>query len=183
MIPVTKRIFICGLILAAFGPGCKRSPQQQEAAFLKRGKAFLASKDPSRAMLEFMNAAQTMPKDAEPPYQLGLAYLAMHNPRDAAAAFQKAITLDPKLTGAQLSLAELMAGTRKKNLVQQAMDRLQTIVDASPTNLEAVDSLAVTEVELGKADSAQRLLEETLQKSPADLRSAILLSQIRIARG
>ena len=96
---------VCVLGLVA---GCSRSPQEKEARFLKRGQAFLAKKDYARATLEFRNAANAMPRDAEPYYQAGLVYLETGDVASAVRAFQKATTLDPKHAGAQLKLSSLM---------------------------------------------------------------------------
>ncbi len=88
-----KRIFalrlgaICAVVLLA---GCSSSPQQKEAKFLKRGKALLEKKDYSRASLEFKNAEKAVPKDAEPYYQSGLAYLAAGELGNAVKAFRQA---------------------------------------------------------------------------------------------
>jgi hypothetical protein len=63
-------------------------------------------------------------------------------------------------------LAEPMGATRNPNLIQVAMNRLQSIVAASPGNLEAIDTLAITKWEMGKAGDAERLLEGAPDKSP-----------------
>jgi len=180
-----KLIFLSAgavVITATLSTGCSRSPQAQEANYLKHGKAMLAQKDAGRAQLEFMNAAKVMPKDAEPQYQLGLALLALHNTRSAVSAFQKALALDPKRADAQLMLAELMTATRNPNLIQDAMNRLQSILTASPDNLEAIDTLAINKWEMGKPDDAEKLLEGALEKSPADLRSSIMLSRMKLGQ-
>ena len=51
-----------------------------------------------------------MPKDAEPHYQLGLAYLASGNAQAGARELMQAIKLDPSHVAAQLKLAEMMVG-------------------------------------------------------------------------
>jgi tetratricopeptide (TPR) repeat protein len=181
---LAKRLFHPGALAVAaiLSCACQRSPQAREAAYLKRGKEFLEKKDAGRAQLEFLNAAKVMPKDAEPQYQLGLAYVALGKTSFAASAFQKAIGLDPKRSDAQLMLAQLMAGARNTNLVQEGLNRLQAIVSASPGNLEAVDSLAVTEWRMGQTGEAEKLLEGALEKSPADLRSSIVLSRLKLTQ-
>ena len=69
---------MAGVLLAlVLGCGCNQSPEKREAAFLKRGLALEARRDYTRAILEFRNAGQAMPTDAEPEYQLGMAYLAI----------------------------------------------------------------------------------------------------------
>jgi tetratricopeptide (TPR) repeat protein len=160
--------------------GCSRSPQARELRFLKRGKDLVAQKDLGRALLEFKSAAQAMPKDAEPYYQLGLTYLAIRDHRYAIAAFRKAVELDPKHAGAELKLAEMEANSRNRDLLGAAMARLHLIVASSPDNLEAVNALAIAEWRLGETDTASKLLEETLQKFPANLRSAISLERMKL---
>src|SRR4029077_20877695 len=63
-----------GLALV-FLASCARSPQKKEAVFLETGRKHLQAKDFERASIDFRNALQVAPKDAEPHYQLGLAYL------------------------------------------------------------------------------------------------------------
>jgi len=168
------------LIVATAMAGCGGSPQTQEARFLKRGKEFLAKKDFSRALLEFKNAAKAMPKDAEPDFQTGLAYLGFRNVQYAAAAFRKTLELDPKHPGAQLKLAEIEANSRNKEVLGDAMARLQLIVTSSPDNLEAINALAIAQFRLGDTESATTLLEETLQKFPKNLGSAISLERMKL---
>src|SRR5262245_55501149 len=63
------------LMIIAISPGCRTSPEANEAKYLKRGEALVAKKDYPRALLEFRNAASAMPKDAEPYYRMGLVYI------------------------------------------------------------------------------------------------------------
>ena len=93
-----RRICIAGFLV-----GCGSSPQAKEAKFLKKGQEYLAKKDYARATLEFRNAANVMPRDAEPHYQTGLVFLETGNMASAVNAFQKATALDPKHAAAQLS--------------------------------------------------------------------------------
>ena len=133
---------------------CRVSPPAKEAKYMRRGQAEIGKKDFTRAVLEFRNAAHAMPKDPEPLYQLGLAYLASGDVASSVTALQQAIGLNPKHWGAQLKLAELMTASRNKQLTEQAATELQEILAASPNNMEAIDTLAITEVELGKPEDA-----------------------------
>src|ERR1017187_1095885 len=74
-----RRMFAEGAMMVLFGLSilCSSSPKAMEARYLRRGEALMAKKDYSRALLEFKNASGVMPKDAEPKYQTGLAYLAL----------------------------------------------------------------------------------------------------------
>jgi tetratricopeptide (TPR) repeat protein len=172
-------LIIC---LLAVSLGCSRDPAAREAKALERGKGLLAQKDYPRALLDFKNAAQSMPKDAEPYYQAGLASLGLGDVRNAIAYFKKALQLNPKHTGAQLKMAGLMASTRNKDLVREAEKRLTEMLPAAPSNTELLDTLAFAEVQLGKPGDAIQHLQQALEKSPAHLASAIALAQMKLAQ-
>jgi tetratricopeptide (TPR) repeat protein len=176
------RIALFTALMAAVLFGCKTSPQAKEAKYLKRGEALVAKKDYARALLEFRNAANAMPKDAEPYYQLGLVSLETGDPAAAARAFRKATELNPKHAGAQLKFAEMMVNTRNKGLVEEAAKRLETILANTPENSEASGTLAVAEWKLGQAEDATKRLEETLQKFPTNLQSSVTLAKMKLSQ-
>ena len=160
--------------------GC--SPQAREARYLEKGKKELQQKRYATAIIHFKNAMQAQPRDAEPYYQLGLAYLATNDFNIAGSYFLKATELDPKHTGAQLKVAELMSTSRTKEIVEEAQKRTQDVLKLLPDDTEALDVLAFTELKLGKPESAEAHLEQALRKSPNHLRSSVALAQTRLAR-
>ena len=162
--------------------GCVKSPQEREARYLKEGRKQLAKKEYSRAILDFQNAAQANPKDAEPQYQLGLAYLTTRNLIGAAQAFRKATELNPQHWQANLKLTELLAATRNQALLTDAAARLHNILKTAPDNAEALDTLAITEAQQGRIDDAAKRLQETLAKFPAHLQSSVVLARLKLAQ-
>jgi tetratricopeptide (TPR) repeat protein len=162
--------------------GCSQSPQEREAKYLEKGKKEFQKRNYAVAVLHFKNAMQAQPRDAEPYYQLGMAYLASNDINTAASYFRKATELNPKHTGAQLKLAELMATSRNKELVEEAEKRTEDVLKLLPEDTDALDVLAVTELRLGKPESAEAHLEQALRKSPSNLRSSVALAQARLAR-
>ena len=180
------RIERIGVVLVAVlgfasSNGCSK-PAEQTAKYMKNGQDYMEKKDYSRAALEFLNAAKNAPKDAEPQYQLALACIQLQDWRKAAQALQKAIDLNPRHTGAQLKLAELMATTSDKAVLEDAKQRLDTIVINSPDDVAAVTALSITEARLGNPDEAIQNLEEALQKAPADLRASVTLARLKLAQ-
>jgi tetratricopeptide (TPR) repeat protein len=161
---------------------CSSSPQAKEAKFLDKGKKELQQKNYAVAIIQFKNAVQAQPRDAEPYYQLGLAYLGAADYNTAASYFQKATELNPKHAGAQLKLAELMATSRTPSIVEEAQRRTEQVLNLVPEDIEALNVLAVTELKLGKPESAEAHLEQALRKSPDSLRSSVMLAQTRLAR-
>ena len=175
-----KTLFVGVMILIL--SGCSQSPQAREAQYLEKGKNEFQKKNYAVAILHLKNAMQAQPRDAEPYYQLGLAYLASSDFNTAAAYFRKASELNPKHTGAQLKLAELMSTSRSKQVVEEAQKRTQDVLTLLPDDIEALNVLAVTELRLGKPESAEAHLEQALRKSPSDLKSSVALAQARLAR-
>ena len=96
------------LLLAAVG--CARTPAAKRDRFLSRGKELFDKKEYSRARLEFRNAAQAMPGDAEAFYQLGLVGLATGDLGAAAGGLREAVRLNSNHAKARFKLAQLMAG-------------------------------------------------------------------------
>jgi tetratricopeptide (TPR) repeat protein len=173
--------FLCLILLfLILCGGCSRDPVFRASEALQRGKNLLEKHDYSRALLEFKNAIQAAPKDAEPYYQAGLACLGLGDVRNAGAYFNKALQQNPKHPGASLKLAALMASTRNRELVQEAEKRLNELLPGSPANVELLDTLALAEAQLGKSEDAIQHLQQALEKSPAHLVSAIALVQMKL---
>ena len=123
-----------------------------------------------------------MPKDGEPQYQSGLAYLELRDVRRAAASFQRAIDLDPKHNGARLKLAELMVSSSSKDIIQEGESRLSALLSDTPDNADVLDALAIAEARLGRIDDAQQHLEQALSKAPKELRASIVLARLKLSQ-
>ena len=170
------------VLVSTMPSGCARDPKAREAQFLERGKAHMVKKDYQRAALEFQNAVQVMPQDAEAHYQLGLAHRASGASSLAFASFTKATQLNPSHTEAQLKLAELMIGSRNRAMIQQGETRLENLLRASPDHVDALDALAVAELQLGKWQDAESHLQRALEKFPHRLKSSVALAKMHVAR-
>ena len=168
-------VILLGVVLG----GCSRSPEAREAKYMADGKRFLEKKDYSRAILAFKNAASAMPKDAEPYYQLGLAALLANDIRTGALALKKSTELNPKHVAAQLKLAELMAQGNEA-LIREAEKRLLELRDTAPVTPEMLDTLAYTELRLGKTGDAVQMLEDLLAKNPGESTAALLLARTKL---
>ena len=180
---ITRSLYFAAslVIIPVCLSSCGRSPQAREGAFLRKGEALLASKQYSRAILEFRNAIQVVPNDAEPYYQLGIAWMQTGDSFDAFRAFYRATELNPKHLQAQKKVAELLSLAGKNDLLQNAETRLRQVLVASPDDEEATDALALTESQLGKSEDATRRLEQSLQKFPSRLKSSVALASVMLA--
>ena len=99
----------CVLTIALMATACSQSPEERARKFVAAGKSYIAKKDYARAFLEFKNAAVAVPKDAEPPYQLALTYLALGDVDSGLSYLRKSVSLDPKHAEAQIKLSEVLA--------------------------------------------------------------------------
>jgi len=167
------------LVLAA----CSRTPLQRESRFIELGKKLLQKKDYVRAGLQFRNAIQSAPLDAEPYYQLGLTYLGAGNRSLAMTCFRKATDLNPKHAAAQLKLADLLAAVNDRVVIADAQKRAQEVASEFPNNVDALNTLALTELRLGKPEEAAAHLEQALERLPGGLVSSALLMRAKLAQG
>ena len=140
----------------------------------------MEKKDYSRAILEFSNARQAMPRDAEPYYQIALASLALLDVRTALEGLKKTLDLNPNHAGAQLKMAQLLASASDNKFVAEAETRLKELMTGSPGTSEMFRTLAFAELKLGKTDAAIRTLEQALATAPQELALSVMLARARL---
>lgn len=174
--------FALATLLALTGACSRETPEAKRDRFLESGKKQVALRDYAAAAIQFKNAAQAKPKDAEPYYQLGLTSLSQGDVRSGMLYLRKAHELDPLHVGAQLKIAELEARTTDKDLLNDAESRVKGILAQSPANAVALDMLAVTEYELGKQVDAEAYLREAMQRAPGNTRSYLMLAALNVQR-
>jgi tetratricopeptide (TPR) repeat protein len=160
---------------------CAR-PEAKKARFIAQGKKFLEAKDYNRAIIAFKNAAAAVPDDAEAQYQLGSAYIAAGDTHAAAGSFQRATELNPAHAGAQIMLAQQLARSGDAQLIEDARDRVKSVLSSSPDNIGAVQTLALTEFQLGRPEEAERQLRQALSRFPRNLTSAVSLADLLLSR-
>ena len=153
-----------------------------ERRALDRGKKLLAKPDYARALLQFKNAIQAMPQEAEPYYEAGLATLGERDPVAAFEYFNRAAELDPNHTDARVKAAELMAMSSDLTQVAEAEKLLTGLLPSSASNLELLGSLALAEGQLNKPDEAARYLQQALDKTPGHLASSIALAKVKLSQ-
>ena len=177
--------FLTGAILLVLPvllfAGCGRSPQAVRQRAMAAGRKLMQKGDYRRAVLEFKNAVQAMPRDEQAHYELGNAYAGAGDVAAAASAYRKALELNPKKTEAEQKLTALMTLLGDRSIVEEAERRLHVLLDASPADMTALNTLAFAELKLGKNQEAIRHLEGVLAHSPQQLASAVLLAQAKLA--
>jgi len=162
--------------------GCQRSPQAKHDRFLASGKKLLEHKDYSRAMLDFRNAIQAMPGDAEAYYQLGLALAGSNDPIRAAGAYRRALELDPHHRQAQFQLAGLMGVYGDRASAEEGERQLRSLLDGSADD-STLNILAFTDLRLGRTEEAAKYLQQATARFPGRLASALLLAEVKMGTG
>jgi len=81
-----------------------------------------------------------------------------------------------------LKLAELMSTSRSKEVLEEAQKRTQDVLKLLPDDADALNVLAITELKLGRPESAEAHLEQALKKSPSNLKTSVALARTRLAR-
>ena len=162
--------------------GCARTPAQKEARFLERGKQLMEQKNYGRAILEFRNAVSVKPDDAEAYYQLALAQLGAGENVSAANSLLKTTALNPKHSGAQLKMAELLVASPEKSTLEEAEKRIRAVLIESPKSVDALNILALTQWRLGKKEEAEELLKQTSSEFPANLQATVNLAGLKLSQ-
>src|ERR1700682_131957 len=176
------RLTLVPMLLIAVA-GCSRSPEAQAAKHLDAAKSMIQKRDYGRAILELRNAIKVTPKNAEAYYQLGVASSGSGDGRTAVSSYRKALDLDPHHRMAQLDLAKIMAVLGDKGLVEEAEDRLKKLLDNSSGNPDALNTLAFTELRLGRPEEAMEYLTRATARFPQELSSSLFLAQGKARSG
>src|SRR5580692_3521298 len=79
--------------------------QTRMARHMEKGRQFLAARNYEKARIEFQNALQIAPTDAEARFENGVVDERLGKPRDAAQFYQGAIDVNPEHSGARTNLA------------------------------------------------------------------------------
>jgi tetratricopeptide (TPR) repeat protein len=180
----SAKLAVFGILgLVCLTAGCTVSPEAKKAKYLSAGKELMAKKSYERAALQFKNAVQVDPKDAEAHYQFALALMALSDWENATRQLLKATELDTKHTKAQLQLSRLMAGTSDLSVIGQANQRLEDLLVNAPEDPEVLVNLAITEWRLSKKEDAEKHLREAFEKFPSYLDSAVRLARLLASQG
>lgn len=162
--------------------GCQASPEVRKQRAVKRANELVAAKDFRRAVLEWKTALDVAPQDAEIHFQLGSTHLSLDDVRSAVQSFQRAVQLDPKHAAAQIKLAELYSAASDPETLQDAQSRMETLLETTPDNPEALSTLAHAELRLGEFADAEKHLTQAAAQAPSNIKAALGLAQLHVGR-
>jgi Tfp pilus assembly protein PilF len=155
-------------IIGSLVTGCSKDPTALKANHLERAERYTADGKYPEAVIEYRNAIQIDPNDANTQYKLGLAYLNQHavtNVRPAFTALSKAVELDPNLLDAQVKLGELYFLGRQFN---NADEKAKLVLEKDPTYRDALLLLANSAMAQNRFDRAEGAITSARQAHPND---------------
>ncbi|HEY6343929.1 MAG TPA: tetratricopeptide repeat protein [Bryobacteraceae bacterium] len=180
MFRISARQAVAALAMTfVFAASCSQRADVRKLRFMENGRRYYDNHDYSRAIIEWKNAAEIANGDPEPFYWLGMGYFKAGNNPLAVDAFRRAVAVNPKHAAAQLRMAELLTLSNDPDLLQDAVKRLQIVLDTAPS-AAALNAIALTELKLGNEDGSESYLEDALNRFPQSLSSYVILAKMMI---
>jgi tetratricopeptide (TPR) repeat protein len=147
----------------------------RKAAYLAKGQEFMAAHNYTKARLEFRNALQLDPNDAQANYLAGQATEQVGNIREAVQLFQAAIQTDPKHLGARAQLGLLYA---YGGAPDKAIEVVEPGLAIAPNDPDLLIARAAARMRLGDMASAQADAEKAVQAAPTNENAVALLAAL-----
>ncbi len=159
-------------VLALVG-GCSSSPQEKREKFVGKGNELMGQGKYVQAVIEYRNAIQADPEDAETYFLAGQAELRQNKMQNAYAYFMMAVEKQPDHTQANLQLGRLLLGARQ---FDKALERVELVAAAEPDNQQAV--LLRGGILLGekKPKQAKEVFEKLLPRQDKEVDFYLLLA-------
>jgi len=166
----SARVLICWIALAALG--CQ-SDAERAAEHIKRGQALLEEKKWDEAVIEYKNATQLSPNDANAHYGLAKAHIGKKDPRSAYWELQETVRLDPNDVQARIDHGEFLLFLGPDELAQAVVSG-DAIIAADPKRWEGYALKGRALAALGRHDEAGVAFKQGVEIAP-DQPAVVLL--------
>ena len=168
---MTSKLRMLACILLVLLVGCGGADERKDA-YLAKGRELFAAGNYEKARLEFKNAVQIQPKDAEARFALAETLEKLENWQGAAAQYAAILGDHPEHEGALLNLGRLyLLG----NNDDKAREHAEKILAANPQHAGARVLLAGVEAKAGNRDRARELVEAVLKDDPNNAEAASMM--------
>jgi tetratricopeptide (TPR) repeat protein len=161
---------VVALLLCACG-----SAQSRKAGYIEHAQKYYASGNYDKARLEFRNAAQIDPKDADVRFMLGQVADKTGDARGAVGQYQAALNANPKHVEARVALGRLyLLG----GLPDKAIELVEPGLAADPNNAQLLTVRGAARAQLGNAAAAFDDAQMAVQLAPGDDYAVALLASL-----
>src|SRR3972149_10105874 len=127
-------IFICILLITL--AACS-SPEEKKAKHMERGLKYYNEGKYNEAIIEYKNAVQITPKDAEGHYRLGIAFIRtgkIHDLSNAYKELSQAVEINPDIMDAQVQLGNILLLSREYS---EAKEKADIVLKKETGNVDA----------------------------------------------
>jgi serine/threonine protein kinase/tetratricopeptide (TPR) repeat protein len=142
---------------------CSARTSEKERLMIAAEYARTIEQDPDKTLRGYQDLARRFPDDKYAQYGLGYCYDGRQDYAAAAAAYEKAIALDPNFGYAINQLAYLRAKTGQ---YEEALRLFERYAATSPGDANPLDSVAELYVRMGQLDEAEAKYREVLELKP-----------------
>ena len=154
--------------------------QARMTRHLERGQTFLAAGNLEKARVEFQNALQIAPKNADVRFQMGVVDEKLGNQREAANFYQAALDINPDHVGARTKLARLYVFSGAPD---QALELLKPGIEKHPDDAELLVVRAAARVQQKDLSAAQTDAERALKLEPTNEDAVAVLAGVYTSQG
>lgn len=171
----------CALVaITLIGLNACGGAEARKAGFIERGREYLAAADYEKARVEFSNALQVDPGDAQARYYAGVVAEKLGNPRDAVGHYQAAIERDPALNDARAALGRLylFAG-----LPDKALELVEPVLAKTPDVATLLIVRGGAKGQKGDLTAALQDGERAVKLAPNDEYAVALLASLYKRQG
>lgn len=169
---VAGLLVVCALAVSLSACG---SAQSRKARYIQHGQEYYNAHNYDKARVEFRNAAQIDPKDAQVRYLLGQVAEKMGDVREALGQYQSAVNQDGKFAPARAALARLYV---YGGLPDKAMSLVEPGLVSEPNNAQLLTVRGAAKQELGDKDGALKDAESAVHLAPNDDYAVALLASL-----
>ena len=162
--PLSTLLAIVLLGVAAASAGCG-GPEARRASHVVRGQQYLADGKLDKARIEFANALQIAPQDAEARYLLGRVMERLGDIRSAAGMYQGAIDVDPEQIGARAGLGRMYV---LSGHAERALTLVEPGLGKQPDNPELLVVRSLARLRLQDPSGAISDAEHAVRLAPSD---------------